>query len=281
MTSLKEQQKAHDTIAGRLILEWKTPQNSQKVLLIVEGPSDVNFYGTFFKTSTCGIRSGGSCSSLNKIHAEILEKGTNIKKHIIIRDSDFSRVNGCHPQDKCIFYADTHDHEMMCVSDSDVLARVVSKEGLSETDTLFRNITEELRMLSYFKWYNYTYNKKISFKHIDLVSISNENLMDIEKLYVTVTGRCSNTELPAFLKEFTVFFASRNEVNMAEITNGHDFIKRFIAHLKRKVRKQVSEEKIRESLHREYGIYEFSKSNLYLNLAKWEKDNERKILRTS
>lgn len=280
MTSLKTLQEEHDTIVGKLILEWKTPQNNHKVLLLVEGPKDVEFYEPFFNEATCGIRPGGGCSNLKNIDSAISIDATNIKKHIIIRDSDFLRVNASISPKEHIFYADFHDHEMMCISNNEVLTRTATKCGIACASYLFQEITDELKVLSYLKWYNYTNHSKYKFKHLDLVNISTSNLTDINYLYPLVSENTSDINTSTFQKEFAYFSTSRCCANIAEITNGHDFMKRFIARLKQE-RKQISEAKCQKYLHKEYGLGEFSQSNLYSSIFEWEKRHECNILNLS
>ena len=279
MISLREQQKKHDTIAAKLILEWKTPQNNGKVLLLVEGKKDVDFYKHYFSSVTCGVRPGGGCSSLKKVSNEILNEGITIKKHIIIRDSDFSRVNGRILSDGYVFYADAHDHEMMCIKNDSAFTRTASKCGLSNSNSIYNHITNELKTLSYFKWYNYTLNKKYDFKHIDIVNISEANLNDINYLFSCIPNLDPNIDSSIVFDDFHVFSASRTHVDLSEVTNGHDFIKRFITHLRKIEHKQIAEKKFLEYLHEEYGMAEFSQSDLYSNINAWEVNNSVDILK--
>lgn len=279
MNSLKAQQEKNDTIAGKLILEWKTPQNSDKVLLLVEGPGDVNFYHPFFNESTCRIRLGGGCTNLNKINQVISRYRSVIKRHIIIRDSDFSRVNGSMLSDGYVFYADAHDHEMMCIKDANVLTRTASKCGLLNHMSIYDDITQELKTLSYFKWYNYTLNKKYDFKHIDIVNISEANLNDINYLFSCIPNKDPNIDCAIVFDDFHEFSALRASVDLSEVTNGHDFIKRFITHLRKIEHKQIAEKKFLKYLHEEYGMDEFAQSDLYSNIHGWEVNNSVVILK--
>ena len=52
MRSLQQQEIKRNTQVDKLILQWKTPQNKDKVLLLVEGFQDIEFYNRFFSIIT-------------------------------------------------------------------------------------------------------------------------------------------------------------------------------------------------------------------------------------
>ena len=61
MGSLRQEQK-EENVADSFILEWKTPQYKDKVLVLVEGEGDYKFYYKFFNVSKTAIRYSQGCS---------------------------------------------------------------------------------------------------------------------------------------------------------------------------------------------------------------------------
>jgi hypothetical protein len=279
MTSLRQQETKRNTQVDKLILQWKTPQNRSKVLLLVEGPQDKDFYIKFFDSQAVELRSSGGCNSMKDIYNGIQRNPVIFKYNLAICDSDFSRINRKLPFGENVFYADTHDHEMMCICCKKAFYAILSLVSLSSTDSDFETIVAELKELSLFKWFNYTYRYNCIFKHLELVNMPQVALSDYAYLH-NVVGANSSKMSDECTLEALENFALEKEclIDWKEITNGHDFIKRFLGYCKRHSLGQFSEKKIRTVLHDKFTLEDFTETSLYSDIRTWENSNSKTIL---
>lgn len=279
MRSLREQEQKTNTIIDRLILQWKTPQNNHKVLLLVEGPQDIEFYSRYFDGQTVGVRSSGGCSSMKKVYEGIKSNSSIFQFYLAICDSDFARINQIEPYGENVFYADTHDHEMMCIACEHTFRSMFLELTQCWKDSLFEQIARELHSLTLFKWYNYTFHCNCSFGHMELVNISLDKLLDYNYLFGDVCAHSPNVKEFCTLESLKQFVSEKETlIDWKEITNGHDFIKRFVGYCKRNSIGQFPEKKLRKLLHENFRKEEFSKTQLYNDVCHWEERNSKHIL---
>lgn len=279
MRSLQQQEIKRNTQVDKLILQWKTPQNKDKVLLLVEGFQDIEFYNKFFSQETVGLRSCGGCNSMKNIYEGIQRKQMIFKFNLAICDSDFARINQKPPFGENVFYADTHDHEMMCICCENAFGSILALVNLSRIDVIFNTIVSELKELSIFKWYNYTHRYNCIFRHLELLNTSQVELSDFSYLYDSIkanspkmSGECTLDALKRFAQE------KENSIDWKEMTNGHDFIKRFTGYCRRSSLGQFPEKKIRAVLHDSFSHQDFFQTQLCSDIQKWENLKSKLIL---
>ena len=279
MRSLQQQEIKRNTQVDKLILQWKTPQNKDKVLLLVEGFQDIEFYNKFFSQETVGLRSCGGCNSMKTIYEGIQRKQMIFKFNLAICDSDFARINQKPPFGENVFYADTHDHEMMCICCENAFGSILALGNLSQNDDIFNKIVLELKELSLFKWYNYTNRYNCVFRSLDIMNMRQVQLSDYAHLYSAVCAQSSNISEECILVALQQFASDKeSHINWKEITNGHDFIKRFAGYCKRNSLGQFSEKKVRTTLHDNFSIQDFSQTQLCSAIRNWENLNSRQVL---
>lgn len=279
MRSLQQQETRRNTQVDKLILQWKTPQNKDKVLLLVEGPQDIDFYHKFFSQETVELRSCGGCNSMKNIYEGIQRYQMIFKYNLAICDSDFARINRILPYGEYVFYADTHDHEMMCVCCENAFHSILSLAHLSLSDGIFETIATDLKEISLFKWFNYTYHYNCIFRSLDLMNMPQEQLSDYAHLYSFVCSQSSNISDECTFDALQEFVSEKdNYLELKEITNGHDFIKRFAGYCKRNSLGQFSEKKVRNTLHDNFSVQDFFKTQLCSDIRRWETLNSKSIL---
>ena len=278
MTSLKDASSKHQLKANQIRMEWYTPKNYGKVLILVEGPEDATFYFKFFNRENSGIKNSGGCGTLKGVYS-ILRTANEITC-IAIKDSDFDRINSVAAIDENFFYADNHDYEMMCLSDQDVRKTFFENIGIEPDEELIDLIIEELRYLSFFKWYNYThFNCYIMSKiRVDSQDITADKLNSYNFLHTTCYNPVSSHNV--IDKNCLEHFIEQNhEYSDWEIINGHDFIQRLCFHLKQSHnRNNINEEKIKLVLYPCFDMNAFQKTLLYRDIRQWEANNRRYIL---
>ena len=104
-------------------------------------------------------------------------------------------------------------------------------------------------------------------------------LSDYAHLHGIVCAQSSNISEECPLDALRQFASEKeSQINWKEITNGHDFIKRFAGYCKRESLGQFSEKKIRTILHDNFSVQDFLQTQLCSEIRNWENLNSKQIL---
>ena len=264
--------------AQTIIVKYNTPQNRGKAFLLVEGKSDKEFYSRFFNDSTCNISPMGGCSSLEVVF-EILKEKTKIMLELLIlaiRDMDFLKLEGIEPPTD-MYYTDAHDYEMMCIDKSSVLRDLFEGLAIPYKKEIMNTIYEDLKYLSYIKWYVVHYNLNYHVKDIKVAAKSEAELKDLNWLIGEIQSKTPT--LSGLSEDAVVGFIEENkDCERSEITNGHDFCLR-LNYLLRQHRIQRSKKNIEDFIASHFSFESFTETNLYKSIVDWEKRHGKKILK--
>ena len=274
-SSLRETRNNAQKRANEFIMSWKSPAHKDKVLVLVEGKNDRNFYFKFFSNDTAVVAACDNCGKVIEVF-KLLDE-TDIV-HIAIKDSDFDRVNGkTFPTG--FFLSDAHDYEMMCLANSVTESELFCNLAIPYDRSLIDMTFEDLRFLSYFKWYNYTYVCNYNFKRFHVSQVQQEQLKDYNYIQSNVIPM-SPCHIPIDEAALNLFI-EENPCDPYELTMGHDFIQRFCHHLKQKYswHTNTNEDKIRTLLHPCFRMSEFVETTLYHNIRNWETASGKIILK--
>lgn len=273
--SLRETRNNAQKRTNEFILRWKSPAYKDKVLVLVEGKNDYNFYFKFFNNDAATVADCDNCGKVIEVF-KLLDK-TDIV-HIAIKDSDFDRLNGkTFPPG--FFLSDAHDYEMMCLANSKTESELFCNLAIPYDRTLIDMTFEDLRFLSYFKWFNYTYVRNYNFRKIPVGEATHGQLKNYNYIQSVVIPM-SPCHIPIDEAALNLFIEG-NPCDPYELTIGHDFIQRFCHHLKQKYSRHtnMNEDKIRTLLHPCFRMSEFVATTLYHNIRYWETVSGKVILK--
>ena len=285
--------KQYDTVQNQIDELRLSSQPANKVMIWVEG-NDWKLYHRFFNPDMVdhqGRTGGYSCHTAIDSYKEF-KRQYPTRLAIVIRDADFKRVNGeSLVADDDIFYADSHDHEMMCMCQVKVREALKDNFMLGDKgDTLFQKIFNELQSLSYFKWYSYNKSCGYNFSTLgNLSAISDDFFTDLNKIEEKVYGRSVSERTKKGitdplkridLKEFSDFIALHPDPDYYEITNGHDFYCRINYYLKKiDANNARREDALKEVVYTAFSFV-FQNTQLYSRLSIWCNNNTN-ILKAS
>ncbi len=259
-------------------MEWRTPIYKDKVLILVEGKSDKCFYYKFFNSETSEIRNSQGCRKLKEIHERLL--CCHSIKNITIRDSDFERLNGTLLSINGFFYTDAHDYEMMCLRDEQTRKELIENlVTINYSEEVFENIFEELKCISYFKWYNYTKHLSYNFDSFSVTSFEKDQLNDFDFIHGEIhpKSRKAKVVTKTILNKFKT---DHNTCDPYELTCGHDFIKRLCFYLKKEHRIQKKENDIKDIMRPCFRMDSFKRTELYHSICAWSNKYSLNILRS-
>lgn len=277
-TSLQATQNNAQKRANDIILRWKSPAFARKVLVLVEGKNDKEFYFKFFKIDTTAIVACDNCGKV--IDVFNLLRGTNIV-NLAIKDSDFDRLNRTtFPYG--IFLSDAHDYEMMCLSNYRTRQELFRNLAIPYDQALIATIFNDLKYLSYFKWFNYTFCSKYNFKPLSVNGVTVGQISDYDYIQNIVRPAPPSSTLIT-KNALEQFIQSKRPCDCYEITVGHDFIQRLCHHLKLRDTRfnNVNENKIRTILHPCFRMEEFCQTALHHDIRCWQERNGISILEGS
>ena len=157
-------------------------------------------------------------------------------------------------------------------------ANSVMRGRLDARRTL-KSLVADLR-LSYFKWYNYCEHLKYNFKTFSVEGLSSELLKDFEYIHTQILPK-SNPNRIITANDIESFQRDHSPCCEYELTNGHDFIKRFCHHLRINdlIHRQENENSIRNRLHPCFRLEAFVQTQLYQDISDWENANGSNILK--
>lgn len=275
-------------------LEWKRSELREKVLILVEGKDDVLFYFKFFNHDNTEIRSVNGCQRIELVRQGI-EDNTDIVS-IVIKDSDFARLNGNLSECPNVFYADAHDYEMMCIKNKQVRHDLLENNGVVFDERLFDKTFDDLRLLSYFQWYNYTNRLGYEASEVGVGDKEDAQLRNFQNIHDEIVQKTKwarqkkarkNGEdpsavivLPIEKADIDKFIAEHPSPDKYEVTRGHGFLTRFKKNVKplSEAFCQQGEKDIKKVLHPCFSIDHFKSTNLYNSLLIWQTNVKKEIL---
>lgn len=266
---------------NEFILLWKSPSYSNKILVLVEGRSDRLFYYKFFKEEIVELRDCGGCKKIIEIYNLLQEKTTII--NLMIKDSDFERLNGNRTLGENIFFTDCHDYEMMCVKNEDTIKDVFKNLALKYKKEFISNVFSDLKLLSYFKWYNYTNHINYNFKQYSVAEKTTVELNNFDDIHKSILASSPNRTTTISKKDLLDFINDNNKCDPYELVNGHDFLNRFCYYIRIQFseHRNLNENELKKILHPCFRVECFMQTNLYNNIKEWENKNGKVVLQMS
>lgn len=258
-------------IVNKIIRVYNTPINNGKVVVLVEGYYDIPFYSKLLDNDAVVLQQTEGCDNMEYVSAELNTKGFVI---LVIQDSDFRHFgvlgNNCNH-----LFTDYHDTEMTCFADNNFATRYYNKlnsEGLAfNVESAFSDI----KLLSYYKWYNMKYSVGINFKDNIDGCISRIPLLDKDYIDGKLGCRIRYSIIRSFLCDNPV-----SGEDYFHLMNGHDFLNRLCFQINSEDKSiEMVESNLQKWLVDTYTFADFQRTNLYDSIVQWEKAKQRKILR--
>ena len=263
-------------VINSIKLLLKHPFYSDKLILIVEGTSDIRFFRSIFNYENIKIESIDGKKSLLFAMEELVRSHKG--KVISICDADFDHIENLENERNKfdIYLTDYHDSEVMMLK-SDSLFSFIDEYSqneylLSLKSKLLTNVFDASRILGVLRYINLKYNMKLSFKKLNFSQFIKVNLLEIElNLETLIDVLISRSPNFSHSKEelYSYFYVySKNDYKDEQINCGHD-LTNIIACIFRQ--KEVSLEpnmdtkKIETALRLAYQKDYFENTNLYRN----------------
>jgi len=259
-----------------LRLDISHPKSQGQAFILVEGSSDIRLFRKLFDTDACNVEylPGGK----GKLEEGIAILSAMYELIIGIKDADFHHLQ----EDKTfdianIFLTDYHDLEMTMLAQREVV-----KALLSEYTTLDKSehlacrdkVLQKIKTISCFKWLNIREVLEFKFKNVgfqDLVSFADADF-DIAQYIQRVLSNSSNAVLTDMEEITTKINALMGveEVDLLQLTNGHDALKAFAVYLRKEHSCQsLGDKSLASSLRITSSLSIFKRTDLYQKINEW------------
>ena len=256
--------------ANSLYLQWKTPKNAGKVLVLVEGWEDTLVYERVFDLGVASLKDCGGCDNAVGISTH-LKRLAPKQKMITIIDSDFRHFYGRDKKRASLFFTDAHDMETMVLFSPQCFLYI--KTYLKCPHVLHKDIVRDLRLLSYIRWYNQDAKMKYKDKDLDIVHLSQAKITDYSYLmghhFVRTSGSTKQWVKRCFVRFKTKFYRAKADY----LVNGHDYVDRLCYYARIRDAVQLSSEDVLIAIAFACNSAWFKSTQLGRNLMAWETKN--------
>lgn len=253
--------------ANRIKMEWDTPTFDGKMLLLVENKNDKRCYFKLFNPNHVEIQTTEGCNKMIRLFTAIQKTGV---PNFAIQDGDFARVCGNALPKENYFITDSHDHEMMCLKNEEVMKALFSNKATVYDQSMVNGVFDDLTVLSQYKWYNYYYHLNINFKHYNVRNRSKADLCSFSAINGEVMPMSPNCHASIKEADITAFVAGQPQIDRFELTNGHDFVDLLAQRIGEKIHeKNLRPEDLRIIMYANFIPTIFKRTFLYSAIRNW------------
>lgn len=258
----------------------------RRTLIFVEGISDIRFYRKLFNSNNTRVElvpSGGGRppveALVNKWRAD-----KNLHDRIIaILDADFIRILHPNYEEDPVFLTDSHDMEMMVLSNTDVFEALIGYYVLEGNSNSIMSLVEALLYdISLVKLLNQELDCQMKFDGFGFMNLLNVNTgtVNLDQFLRVVIAKGGENCITTIdeVKEMIVARKGK-QYNRQELINGHDFIKTLTHVFKEKYgHKELKFTAIESNMQIAYTKEHFKSTQLYQKLKAWQESHAVEIL---
>lgn len=263
-----------DRIYDRIIMVTNVPKNANKIVMLVEGKYDKDFYQQFIIWRNVIIFFTGGCERMNAL-AEILRNDEF--EYLAIQDSDFRKLGVQNSGMMNMFFTDCHDYEMTCISDRNVWAKMDAVLELSGHGIYENDVYSEIEMLSYYRYCSRMLDMYNGFKTVGN-RVCSEAVLD----YAFIHGHIESDH-PGYkdIQEgyLNGFIANNGHVktDSYNVHNGHDVLNRIVYKINQDETHpyyDCDEDEIQEVLRKCTDLSDFKNTDLYKDVMTWSAEHK-------
>lgn len=233
-----------------------------KVMVLVEGEDDKDFYSNLSNGSKVFYMDLGGCTDIEQITREASRMYR--RRLAAIKDSDFSRLNGTTSTISNLFYTDYHDVEMYVATRSRVFeisrGRTHRLEN-SKAIGIYDRAKNAIWKYSYIKWHNSQrpVGTRLSFREAKVAHHYDKTLHE------SITAINAQQQNPlAVANEVTIsaFMHANPSPSERQLLNGHDFCTAIATAIKEVRMHNIKDKSIFKELSGLFSKAEFERTAL-------------------
>jgi len=261
-------------VAIRLIL--KHPSNEEKVLVLLEGETDIRLFKKLFDLNCVEVESLNGNKKVIQALQKLQEEGY---QHVIgIKDADFDHLENTQTIEN-LFMTDYHDIEISMI-ESDALEALICEYAHTQSNNsaffsnLKDNIYDTAITIGYLRWFNHKQgNNTLLFEGLNFGSFIQQGSTGVnfnqESFLKTLLehsrNKNANLSLTSQSLQETIEDLQRLSMDKLQISCGHDVTKLIAKYLL----KSFNGNEIEKALRVAYSMEYFKNSQLYNSLFNW------------
>lgn len=284
--SLREASDSLTTKITEFRLIIRHPSNKDKILILVEGNTDIKFFRKIFNSTYAIVKELNGKDKVNNALGSLLTEYTNV---IGIRDSDFDKLESS-PSVNNLFLTDYHDFEIQMI-ESEAFQSIIDEHACEscyeELNSNIRNTLYNIGLtIGYLRWFNEREYRSTS---------SHKLLFDGLKYqdFITLNECCLTLNIETFLEKLLEHSKTKNQdleltvedlsgkidelkelsTDKLQVCCGHDLTELFSIAIKKKANRKNIESNLRVSYKFDY----FKNTSLYENIKEWNTANNNSL----
>ena len=266
-TSLRDaSNKRPDVSIASVKMLFDNDINAGKVVFVVEGKDDVDFYASFLQANSVCIYPDGNCAK----HIVILKALNGIygDRLLAVKDADFDRLEGHNSPFENLLLTDTHDMEGMVLSNGIPPMDGEDAERCKNIDLGVLYV--ELEDVSFLKWYSHANSLRLDFNGISL------DLSMASYLHAVLAN--TQKAVKVTLDEVLAFKQHNAGASKKELCNGHDLFERIYVYARSVSKSNFAKRPFFRRLRKAYTKERFATTVLCQSIKTWEKTHRHSIL---
>ncbi len=260
--------------------------NYHSAFIIVEGPSDLNFYNQVV------LEDGIVVASNKSMAIEILEilNKDNFLGVVAIVDKDFDKLREILPQADNLFFTDSHDLETLLIQSpalEKVLGELGSKKKINELGRGVRDVLLDAGCsIGYLRWISLQGALHLDFKNIQCRNFLDKKslVLDESNLIKEVKNKSQKPGLNVNDLQKQVNQLRNPNHDRWQVCRGHDLVQIMSFGLTYAIgtrdHAEVTVESLERSLRLAYQSSYFSQTRLYSDLEHWQHQHSYQILKS-
>ena len=242
---------------------------TDKVMVLVEGKDDKDFYSNLSNETKVFYMDLGGCTDIEQITREASRMYR--RRLAAIKDSDFSRLNGTRSPLRNLFYTDYHDVEMYVATRSRVFE--ISRGSIHRLENskaigIYDRAKNAIWKYSYIKWHNSQrpVGTRLSFKETKVAHHYDKSLLES----ITVINSLQQNSLAvANDATITAFMNANPAPSERQLLNGHDFCTAIAIAIKEVRMHNIKDKSIFKELSGLFSKAEFERTELCQSLKNY------------
>lgn len=273
-----------DSVTSRVLQLLRSESLISKLIVLVEGDDDKNFYLPFFNSDKVVVMPVSGCDKLRKAIASLNNVSDNKYRSRLagIVDSDFFEIDGIPETERNIFRTDWHDHEAWLINKNGSILKICNIYGINanENPDILDSVYCGIENLSFIKWFHTRQKRAEELKEIN----NRKEGLDFGKSSMDVYFDASiknslnylistqiNIEKKILISETDVNDFKKDNYNTdpKHLHVGHDVLNGLSYKIRQIKPQNIAKKEIYSHLTKEYQLLDFKSTSIYKKLQNY------------
>lgn len=273
-----------DSVTSRVLQLLRSASLISKLIILVEGDDDKNFYLPFFNSDKVVVMPVSGCDKLRKAIASLNNVSDNKYRSRLagIVDSDFFEIDGIPETERNIFRTDWHDHEAWLINKNGSILKICNIYGINanENPDILDSVYCGIENLSFIKWFHTRQKRAEELKEIN----NRKEGLDFGKSSMDVYFDASIKNSLNYLISTQINIAKKILISETDVNDfkkdnyntdpkqlhvGHDVLNGLSYKIRQIKPQNIAKKEIYNHLTKEYQLSDFKSTSIYKKLQNY------------